>query len=125
MRQGERSVHGRQAGVSLMGLIIGLIILAVVALFGMKIIPSFMEFRAAKNAIQAVAREKQGASVVDLRRAFDNRATIDAIESVKGTDLDISKQGNEVTISFAYRKEVPLFTGVGLYIDYAATSGGQ
>ncbi len=125
MRQGEQSVHGRQAGVSLMGLIIGLIILAALALFAMKLIPSFMEFRTAKNAIQAVAREKQGASLVEIRRAFDNRATIDAIESVKGTDLDISKQGNDVTISFAYRKEVPLFTGVGLYIDYAARTGGQ
>jgi len=108
-----------------MGLIIGLIILAALALFAMKLIPSFMEFRTAKNAIQAVAREKQGASLVEIRRAFDNRATIDAIESVKGTDLDISKQGNDVTISFAYRKEVPLFTGVGLYIDYAARTGGQ
>ncbi len=125
MREGEQSVHRRQAGVSLMGLIIGLIILAALALFAMKLIPSFMEFRSAKNAIQAVAREKQGASLVDIRRAFDNRATIDSIESVKGTDLDISKQGNEVTISFAYRKEVPLFTGVGLYIDYAARTGGK
>ncbi len=123
MRQGERSVRGRQGGVSLMGLIIGLIILAVIALFGMKLIPSFMEFRAAKNAIQAIAREKQGASPVDVRRAFDNRATIDAIESVKGTDLDISGKGNDLTIGFAYRKEIPLFTGVGLYIDYTARSG--
>jgi Tfp pilus assembly protein FimT len=123
MRQGERSVRRRQGGVSLMGLIIGLIILAVIALFGMKLIPSFMEFRAAKNAIQAIAREKQGASPVDVRRAFDNRATIDAIESVKGTDLDISGKGNDLTIGFAYRKEIPLFTGVGLYIDYTARSG--
>ena len=125
MRQGERTVHGRQAGVSLMGLIIGLIILAAIALFGMKIIPSFLEFRSAKNAIQAIAREMPGASLADMRRAFENRALIDTVESIKSTDLDISKQGNAVTISFAYRKEVPLFTGVGLYIDYAATSGGQ
>ena len=125
MRQGERTVHGRQAGVSLMGLIIGLIILAAIALFGMKIIPSFLEFRSAKNAIQAIAREMPGASLADMRRAFENRALIDTVESIKSSDLDISKQGNAVTISFAYRKEVPLFTGVGLYIDYAATSGSQ
>jgi len=125
MRQGERTVHRRQTGISLMGLISILIILMVVALFGMKIIPSFIEFRAAKNAIQAVAREQQGASPADIRRAFENRAIIDGIESVKPTDLDISKQGNEVTIAFAYRKEVPLFTGVALCIDYAARSGGQ
>ncbi len=125
MRQGERTVHRRQTGISLMGLISILIILMVVALFGMKIIPSFLEFRAAKGAIQAVAREKPGASKLDIQRAFQNYATIDGIESVKPTDLDISKQGNEVTIAFAYRKEIPLFTGVALCIDYAARSGGQ
>ncbi len=125
MRQAEPIVHGRQAGLSLIGLIVGLIVVAIVALFGMKIIPSFLEFRAAKNAIQAVAREKQGASPLDIRRAFENRATIDGIESLKPTDLDISKQGNETTIAFAYRKEVPLFTGVALCIDYAARAGGQ
>ena len=34
--------------------------------------------------------------------------------------------GLVVVIAFAYRKEVPLFGPVGLYIDYAANSkGGQ
>ena len=27
-----------------------------------------------------------------------------------------------MVIAFAYRKEVPLFNNVGVYIDYAATS---
>jgi hypothetical protein len=123
MRQGERSVRGGQRGVSLMGLIIALVILAVIALFGMKVIPSFMEFRAAKNAINAIAREKQGASAVDIRRLFENRANIDGVESIKASDLDISGKGSDLTIGFAYRKEIPLFTGVGLYIDYSARSG--
>ena len=108
-----------------MGLIIGLIILVVVAVFGMKIIPSFLEFRAAKNAIQAIAQQQPGASVAEIHKAFYNRATIDGIESVKPTDLEVSKQGNETVIAFAYRKEVPLFTGVALCIDYAARTGGQ
>ena len=125
MRQAERTVPGRQAGLSLMGLIAGLIILVIVALFGMKILPSFMEFRAAKNAIQAIAREKAGGGPADIRRAFDARAQIDNIDALKSTDLDISKQGNEVVISFAYRKEVALFSGIALCIDYAARTGGQ
>ncbi len=108
-----------------MGLVVVLVILMVVALFGMKVIPSFMEFRSMKNAIQAIAREKPGASPADMRRAFENRSSIDDFSSVNAKDLDISKQGNEVVISFAYRKEIPLFTGVGLYIDYTARTGGQ
>ena len=125
MRQGERSVRGRQGGVSLVGLIIGLFIFIIVALFGMKVIPSFMEFRTAKSVIQALAREKPGATPGEIRQAFYNRALIDGVEAIKPADLEITKQGNEVVIKFEYRKEIPLFTGVALCIDYRASSGGQ
>lgn len=117
-----KTMHTRQRGISIMGLIAGLFIVIVLALFGMKIIPSFMEFRTAKNSIDAIAREKQGASVADIRRAFEARATIDDITSVKPQDLEITKEGSEIVIAFAYRKEVSLFGGVGLYIDYSAKS---
>jgi hypothetical protein len=118
-------MRSRQTGLGLVPLIIGFIILAVVALFVMKVIPSYLEFRAAKGAIEAIARERQGATPGDIRRAFENRSNIDDINSVKSTDLEIGKDGNAITISFAYRKEVPLFRNVGLYIDYAASAGGQ
>jgi hypothetical protein len=118
-------MSAKQQGLSLVGLIIGLIVLAGIALFSMKVIPSYLEYRAAKNAINAIARERPGATVADIRRAFDNRSAIDDIDTVKANDLEITKEGNAVVISFAYRKEVPLFTNVGLYIDYAARAGGQ
>ena len=118
-------MRNTQSGVSIMALIMILVLVAVVALFGMKVIPSFLEYRAAKNAIEAVARERPNGTPAELRRAFENRSNIDDINSVKSTDLEIGKDGNAITISFAYRKEVPLFRNVGLYIDYAASAGGQ
>jgi hypothetical protein len=30
-----------------------------------------------------------------------------------------------MVISFAYRKEVPLFANVGVYVDFAASSRGR
>jgi len=111
----------QQYGVSIMGLLMIMVIVIVVALFGMKVIPSVMEYRTAKAAIQAVARSGV-TNAADARRAFDNRATIDNITSVKPTDLEITRDGNQTVIAFAYRKEIPLFTGVGLYLDFAANS---
>ncbi|HEY5898739.1 MAG TPA: DUF4845 domain-containing protein [Burkholderiales bacterium] len=115
----------KQSGVTFTGLIIGLILFIIVALIGMKLAPSYIEFRAAKKAIDAIAQEKQGGTPAEIRRAFEARAAIDDINTVKPTDLEITKESGQVVITFAYRKEVPLFTNVGLYIDYAATSGGQ
>ena len=111
-------MRSRIAGVSLMGLIIVLIVLAVVALFAMKVIPSYMEFRTMKNAIQAIAREKPNGTPADIRKAFEARSNIDGFDAIKAQDLDIQKG----SIAFAYRKEVPLFTGVALCIDYAAST---
>ena len=116
---GHSSIRGTQQGVSLMGLIIVLILLAVVALFGMKVIPSYMEFRTAKNAIVAIAHDRPNATPADIRKAFEARATIDGIDAIKSSDLVIDKG----SISFAYAKQVPLWTGVSLCIDFAASAG--
>jgi len=114
----------QQHGVSLVGLILALFVVVVVALFAMKIIPSFLEYRTAKTAIELIAPAAQ--SPADARRSFENRSAIDNITTVRPQDLEISREGNQMVISFAYRKEVPLFGPVGLYIDYAASSkGGQ
>ena len=118
-------MRNRQRGVSLLALIAILAVVAVIALFGMKVIPSFLEYRAARNAVEAIARDMPTGTPAEIRRAFENRSNVDDINSIKPSDLDIGKDGNAVTIAFAYRKEVPLFKNVGLYIEYAASAGGQ
>jgi ABC-type Na+ efflux pump permease subunit len=113
----------RQQGLSLLGLITLMFVLVVLALFAMRIIPSFLEFRTAKTAIERIAPTAQNPA--EARRAFENRAAIDDITTITPKDLEITREGNQLVIAFAYRKEVRLFGPVGLYIDYAANSKGQ
>ena len=118
-------MHGPQRGLTLGGLIVALFVLAIVALVAMKVVPAYMEFGTARNAIQAIARERSATTPADVRRAFESRAAIDDINAVKPSDLEITKEGGEMVISFAYRKEVPLFANVGVYMDFAASSKGR
>jgi hypothetical protein len=115
----------KQCGVSLMGLIVGLFVVVVVALFAMKVLPAYMEYATAKSTIEAIARDPGANTPQLVRNAFDARSTIDNITAVKPADLDITKDGNQMVIGFAYRKEVQLFDNVGLYIDFAANTAGQ
>ena len=112
----------RQIGVSLGGLLVGSVILIFVALLGLKLAPPYMEYFTIKKAIAAITQERQGATAADVRRAFDARAAIDDITAIRGQDLEITKEGNELLISIAYRKEVPLFSNIGVYMDFAAKS---
>jgi uncharacterized protein DUF4845 len=118
-------MQNRQRGVTLSALFVGLFILILVALLGMKLIPAYMEYGTAKNAIEAIARDRHNVTPTDIRKAFDARAAIDDITAVRAADLDITKEGGEVVIAFTYRKEVPLFANLGVYMDFAASSKGQ
>ncbi|OFZ87512.1 MAG: hypothetical protein A2W21_08680 [Betaproteobacteria bacterium RBG_16_66_20] len=113
----------KQLGVGLGGLMAGAVILIALAMLGLKLTPSYIEFFAIKKAVNAIASEKAGgASVAEIRKSFDARATIDDISSVKAADLEITKEGNELVIAARYRKEIPLVANVGVYIEFAAVS---
>ena len=115
-------MRSKQRGLTISGLVIWLVILSVLALLAMRLIPAYMEYGSARNAIRGIARDG-AATPADVRRAFNARAQIDDITVIKASDLDITKQGNDMVISFSYRKEVPLFANVGLYVDFAANTG--
>jgi hypothetical protein len=121
--QGGTTMRYPQQGVSLMGLIMILFVVVVIGIFGLKLIPAYIEYAKIKSAIEAIAQDRsKTSSVAEVRKAFDARATIDDISAVKGADLEIGKDGNDVVLSFSYRKEVPLFSNVGLFVDFSASS---
>lgn len=113
-------MKNKQGGVTLSGLIVALFVLVIVGVLGMKLVPAYMEYGTAKNAIDAIARERNATTPAEVRRAFELRSAIDDITAVKAADLSITKQGSDMAISFSYRKEVPLFANVGVYMDFTA-----
>lgn len=114
----------KQLGLTLTGLIVGAIVLIVGALLAMKVVPPYLEFFNAKKLITQVANEGKS-TVGDIRQSFDLKSAVDDVTAVKGSDLEITKEGAEVVISFAYRKEIPLIGNAGLYLDFAADSKGS
>ena len=115
-------MRNRQTGVSITGLLIVFAILVVLALIGMKVGPAYAEFMTAQKTIKTIAQEKRGATVQEIRKAWDTKTMIDEVKVLTSNDLEVTKEGGDVVISFAYKKEVPLFANVGLYIDFAGNS---
>ena len=113
----------KQLGVGLGGLLAVSAVLVVIAVIGMKLVPSYLEFMAIKKVVKSIAGEKGGAATVsDVRKSFEIRASVDGIESVKSSDLEITKEGGELVIAARYRKEIPLVANIGIHIDFAAVS---
>lgn len=121
LKKMEKSpIAKRQRGMSLVGLIfVGLIVVALLAL-GFKLVPAVVEYIAIERAVQKIRNE--GSTVRDIQAAFDRHATIDDITSINEADLDITKEGDQVVISYAYQKKIPILDNVSLVIDFSGTT---
>lgn len=116
-------MNRKQSGVTLSGLLIAAVILAMLSLLGMKVAPEVMEYLSIKKAVKAVANDPGSSkSVSDVRKAFDRYATIDNITAITPQDLDVTKDGGDLVVSFAYERRVPLFTNVSLLLYFEGSS---
>lgn len=112
-----------QRGLSLSGLIFGIIVLALLAILAMKVLPAVAEYRSVKDAI--VTAKASNGSVREMQVSFDKAADINGITAITGKDLVIAKEGNETDLSFSYEKRIPLFGNVSLVIAFEGTTAAS
>ncbi len=110
----------RQRGLTLIGLLIAGVFVALVALLGMRIVPSVIEFMAIKKAVVRAASTSDNPA--EIRAAFERSAAIDDFQSVTGKDLRIAKVNDKTLVSFDYEKRIPLFGPASLVIEYTGAS---
>jgi len=111
---------GREAGVSLSGLIVVLVVLGTLALVAMKVFPAWAEYRSIKNAI--VQAKAAGNGNREMQQAFERNAEINNITAISSRDLVITRDNGQAEVSFAYEKRIPLAGNVSLLIDFAGTT---
>lgn len=114
----------KQQGLSLIGLILVSAIVIGVAVVGMKVVPSVIEYYTIVKHIKTIANS--GATTVgEVRTAYDRQASVDDTPSVSGADLEITKEGNQLVISFEYAKKIHIAGNVSILIEYAGSSSGS
>ncbi len=112
----------RQRGVTLFGLMFWAIVIGALALVVMKVLPTVNEYYTIQRAVDKVAKEG-GTTVPEIRAAFERAKQIEySITSIGGKDLDITKENDQVVVSFAYDKEIELVPPVYLLIKYEGRS---
>lgn len=119
---GAARAHPAQRGVTLIGLLFWAIIIACVALVGLKVLPTVNEYFTIQRAVNKVAKEG-GSTVPEIRAAFDRQKDIEySISSISGKDLEVTKENEKVVVKFAYDKEIELIQPVFLLIKYRGHS---
>ncbi len=110
----------RQRGASIISLLFIVVVLGFLFVVGMRVTPTFVEYRAIQSAVK---KAKASANTVsEIQKSFDRSAAIDDITTLTGKDLEIVKVDDDLVVSFAYPKTITLFGPVSLLIEYAGSS---
>lgn len=110
----------KQRGVSLIGLLVVGGVLAFLGVVVAQSVPVFLEYQAIIKASKKAAQET---TVATVRAAFDRAQAIDDFSSVSGKDLEITKEADQVVVSFAYQREIPL--GGPVYLTFKLTGNSK
>jgi hypothetical protein len=110
----------QQRGISLISLLFVGVVLAFLGVVGAQVAPTLIEYQAILKATKKVANE--GGTIPEIRSSFDKSQTIDDFKAIAGKDLDITKNGDKVVVSFAYQKEIHLGGPAYLLLKYAGSS---
>ena len=110
----------KQRGLSLIGLLITSSVVVFFVLVGFKLLPSYIEYWTIQRIVSDLGRspELRGTSIASVQSAFDRRATIDNVNSVKGKDLEVSKVGEGFEIATNWSTRVPLFGNIYSCLDF-------
>ena len=109
----------RQRGMSFLSLLVVGGLLAAAGVITAQIIPTAIEFQA---IYKAAKKASEGNTVAEVRSIFDKAAAIDNITSISGKDIEVTKEGDKVVVSFAYQREIHLAGPGYLTLKYTGRS---
>jgi len=113
MKQESKHLQG---GASVLGIVIVLAFVGMIFVIAARVIPSYIEFKGVQSAVE---KARSGPTPDRIRATFDAAAQVDNITSIKGADLDITKNdAGEVVVRYAYEREFSLVGPASLKIRY-------
>ena len=114
----------KQRGISLMGTIVTLAVLGFIGIMLAKVLPAYLEYFGVKKILATM--EQSGATkgtVREIRYEFEKLNAIEDVKSVRGQDLEISKEGGETVVTADWSVRVPLVANINACIDFHASTG--
>ena len=108
----------RENGMTYLGMLIMLIVIAFFAIVLIKVAPLYMEHFKVKSSLDSLAQEaKDDQSVLspaEVEKHLLNRLNINDVEHVTKDDIKITREGRKTVVEVDYEARVTLFDNLDL-----------
>jgi hypothetical protein len=113
-----------QRGLSIIGFLFVTGVIVVVAMVGFRITPAVIEYYSVQRALAEALQDIRdpGSSIADVRRSFGRRADAGYIESVRASDIEITRENNQVTARVEWTRRLHLVANASLLLEFEASA---
>lgn len=119
----RKQLNSGQRGMTLIGMLLLIIMLAFIALIAMKVVPLYVQYYTIKSTIESIRKEPQLAQMTtqDIQAGIQKRFDIGYVENVKARDLKIRSESGGRVLDLVYQDERPLFYGLSVILKVNET----
>ena len=94
----------RQRGLSIVGFIFVAAVAMLAIMIGFRMVPAYIEWYTVKKVMtDTLQTSKEGFTLYQFRRDFDLKAAADYIDSVRGSDIEVTKDGNQLVATASWQ----------------------
>ncbi|WP_341678566.1 DUF4845 domain-containing protein [Niveibacterium sp. SC-1] len=115
----------RQRGISLIGTLIIAVLIIGAIIMAMRMVPVYNEYFAVKRALNVIATSSEAQSPEAIRGAFNRKASVEDISTIKGQDLSITKENGRYVIEAEWERRIDLVSNVSLVFSFRASSAAS
>lgn len=116
LRSGRRRrpvPSGRQAGISILGILVILALFSFFLTVSIRLLPPYMEGRGVKSAIERVAEASSTeSSIRDIVRRIDSNFITNRIDVINSREVKVYREDGKIIIDASYETRTPLFKNV-------------
>lgn len=118
------AISTQQRGLSFSGFIFGAFLLVLLIIFGLKLIPAYIQSVVINNTFKVIANDPdmQKATLPEIRNSFSKRASIDNITAIKPEDIDVSTDDGKLVLGANYTVTIPLLANASLLLEFKPSS---
>ncbi len=111
-----------QRGLSIIGFLFVAAVGMVVAMVGFRVTPAVIEYYSVQRALADSLQDIRdpATTIADVRRSFGQRVNAGYIESVRASDLEITREKNQVVVRVAWTRTLHLVANASLLLEFEA-----
>jgi len=109
-----------QRGLTMLGFLFVAVVVVVVALVGFRVFPAYVEYFSVQKALETSVNEAETGSAAEIRRAFERRLSAGYIDSVRASDLQVSRQNNQIVASLSWQRILHIIGNASILLEFDA-----